>query len=319
VNQKALLHQTKEKLEEEFGMGVGIIGDGIRELTPITVGSIQTLFRNYESLKDFLDTKEVLIADEVHHATALTWYKLINVLGTCRYRFGLSATPDTGNQRMLLEAVMGRVIYTSSSKSLIKQGFLSKPTIYMIRVEGDTLPDRYDYQKAYRLGISEHVYRNWLILQLCKIVKTDSPIAVSATRINHIETLSHEFSKAKVEHETIIGNDASDARSDIFNRLKDERLGLLLISTVFDEGIDIPNIKTLILSGGGKSATRTIQRLGRGMRIDKTKRNVLVIDFWDETHDYLLKHSKQRTRTYRQEGYEVNILTLKQFFDVYNK
>ncbi|HPV57579.1 MAG TPA: hypothetical protein PKW61_10660, partial [Tenuifilaceae bacterium] len=66
----------------------------------------------------------------------------------------------------------------------------------------------------------------------------------------------------------------------------------------------------------GKSYEKSLQRVGRGMRLnyDKdgniTKTTVRIFDFYDETHPILERHAKERIKFFEDEGYEVIIKDL---------
>ena len=82
--------------------------------------------------------------------------------------------------------------------------------------------------------------------------------------------------------------------------------GVMIATTIYDEGIDIPQVNVLILAFGGKSRRKVLQRIGRALRKKESRENVVVIvDFWDHHNKYLLNHSKGRLNLYRDEGFEV--------------
>lgn len=89
--------------------------------------------------------------------------------------------------------------------------------------------------------------------------------------------------------------------------LQDGRIDAILCTTVFDEGIDVPELKTVILAGGGKSPVKARQRVGRGLRLHDSKSEVLIIDFMDEHGKYLHRHSKERLKVWRAEGFDVEL------------
>lgn len=314
TNDKNLLYQMSNVLKTHIGGDVGIIGDGRREFNDITIGSIPTLYQNFNQYKDFLTEKKVLIIDEVHHTVAKTWYKLAQKL-PCVYRIGLSATPESGPNTIMLEACTGKIIYTKPPTELVEEGYLSKPDIVLVKTEKPKLLERYDYHKAYQLGIVENKYRNKRIAKLCKLLckkKKYSPIIIQTKKLDHYKYLKQELDKLEIEHEYLSGKDPSSKRNDAIQRFKDGKLKILAVSRIFDEAVDIPNIRTLIIASGGKSKRQTIQRLGRGMRKHKQKTSILVIDFFDETHSYLKAHSVRRKNTYLKEGHSAEVLTYKQ-------
>lgn len=314
TNNKDLLYQASEVFKREIGKDVGVMGDNRREFNDITIGSIPTLYQNFKQYKDFLLEKRVLIIDEVHHTVAKTWYKLAQKL-PCVYRIGLTATTVPGPDMIMLEACTGKIIYTKMAKELVEEGYLSKPEIVLLMIEKPELPERYDYHKAYQLGIVENKYRNKRIAKLCKLLykkKNYSPIIIQTKKLDHYRYLKHELDKLGLEHEYLSGKDTGAKRERTIQRFKEGKLRILAVSRIFDEAIDIPNIRTLIIASSGKSKIQTIQRLGRGMRKSKRKTSVLVIDFYDDTHYYLRGHSNLRRNTYKKEGHDVEVVTFKQ-------
>jgi superfamily II DNA or RNA helicase len=75
---------------------------------------------------------------------------------------------------------------------------------------------------------------------------------------------------------------------------------ILIATTLADEGLDVPSLDAVILAGGGKSATRTYQRIGRTLRPAPGKTHARVLDFFDDL-PYLRQHSQARLNLYRQE------------------
>jgi len=83
--------------------------------------------------------------------------------------------------------------------------------------------------------------------------------------------------------------------------------GILAHNSIFDEGINVKSLDTLILAGSGKSSTRALQRIGRILRPyedengNNLKQNAIVIDFYDDCK-YLKNHSNKRKKIYRTEN-----------------
>ena len=86
---------------------------------------------------------------------------------------------------------------------------------------------------------------------------------------------------------------------------KEKKLLMVICSSIWDEGVDIPNLDAIIVAGGGMSEIKAIQKVGRGLRKTATKDSVQVIDFSDLSHKYLRKHSRERVKAYRERGWEV--------------
>jgi len=66
-------------------------------------------------------------------------------------------------------------------------------------------------------------------------------------------------------------------------------------------------VDVLVLAGGGKSYVKLLQRVGRGMRKKAGDNRIVIVDFIDDTNDYLLSHSEERIETYTQEGFAIRV------------
>jgi len=83
--------------------------------------------------------------------------------------------------------------------------------------------------------------------------------------------------------------------------------GYLMATGIFNEGIDIPSLKGLVLAAGGKSQGLLMQQMGRGLRQFMGKDGLEVIDFYDLSKP-LLPHSKGRLELWKSEGYKVEVV-----------
>ena len=78
----------------------------------------------------------------------------------------------------------------------------------------------------------------------------------------------------------------------------------VIASRIWGEGLNIKRINVVINCVGGKSEIASIQRFGRGLRSDKGKVDVLLVDFLDaNNHVYFLRHSMERLCFYSDVGW----------------
>jgi superfamily II DNA or RNA helicase len=292
--------------EKEFGREfLGIIGDNKVEPNLIDVAMVQTLSRNKKKFAKHLATKRLIIVDEVHHAKSPSWYHLIQKI-KAPYRYGLSATPEFGDKKMLLEAATGPIIYTAKAGKLIKEGYLSMPQIFMVKVDDEDLPDRYDYQTAYSRGVMLSEKRNALVARVTEDLITSglAPVLVIVNKVEHGNYLVKHMPHIPFAH----GQHSSKKRREYIKQLGTGELEGLIVSPIFGEGVDIPAIRSMVLAGAGKSPIKLIQEVGRGMRVEDDKTEVTIVDFYDELHSYLRKHSKKRIKVYKYAGYNVDLI-----------
>lgn len=319
TNLKDIFHQTAKRFIIEFGEGaVGLMGDGIKQTDRrITVGMVQTLIKLRPNIrKDLLSDMTVFIGDEIHHSKAKTWKKTIDSCPAI-YRIGLTATPGEGSKAMPLEAVTGRIIYEKTVTDLASKGFLSLPTILMSRISKPIVSNRLDYHQAFREGIIEHKRRNDRIISICRglIKYGHGPVLVFSTSIDQLVKLWGLAFVAGLDYCTLTGKNTSGERIETIRQMKAGKLDVLFVSTIFDEGVDIPNVGSVVMAAVGKNKTKLIQRLGRGMRIAKGKKTFVVVDFYDDTCKYLLTHSKRRQSIYKKEGYPVTVGSIKEYLE----
>lgn len=315
THKKDLLYQTQNSLRKDLGVPIGIVGDGKRDWRDITICSVKTIFQNFDEFKERLNSTVMLFGDEIHRGSSTEWYNVMKQIPAI-YRLGLSATPLKGDKFVRLEATTGPIIYNAKSTKLIKKGYLSKPHIFMIKYKRKPLPDNTEYKVAIRSGLSHNKRRNKLIarvaVELAKIPGL-SPIAIQCRRIAHLRMIRKRIKETNLSYTCISGKDSAQKRQKAFKRIEDDKLDVMIISTVFDEGIDITNIRTVIRASEGKGWENTIQILGRGMRIRDDKSSVIVVDFYDTSHEYLEKQSKARIRSYKSEGHTVKVVTIEKF------
>jgi len=98
----------------------------------------------------------------------------------------------------------------------------------------------------------------------------------------------------------ISGKDPAFVRKKTIDDMRQGRSGVMIASTIADEGLDIKPLQGLILAGGGKSSVKALQRVGRTLRPFKGKYSAEIIDFNDNAK-WLIKHSLARVRLYETE------------------
>jgi len=312
-----LLLQTSEDLIGFLGEEViGVIGNGVFNPKLITVATVQSLWSKIKAddheLKKVFHEAHVLIVDEAHHITIAgrnkiknTYFQIAQLLDTY-YKFGLTATPGEEGEleRELLEAATGRVIHRVDSSYLIKRGLLTRPVIQLYKVTPSMRIS--DWQAAYRQNILRNAKRNSIVVSLAnKYSDQGKSVLIIVNRVAEHGGVLQEL----LPHAFFMSGDTNiDDRKMMLNDFKDKKT-LILISTVINEGVNIPSMDVIIMAGGGKSNKQTIQRVGRALRKSKGKEIARIIDFYDADNGMLERHSKARLKTYKQEA-EFEILPM---------
>ena len=103
--------------------------------------------------------------------------------------------------------------------------------------------------------------------------------------------------------ESLYGTDKSDIRLDVLQRFREGELKILL-STLIKEGVDLPEMDAIILANAGKGGVggrKTVQTIGRCLRLTEKKNTAIIIDFFDDDGGVLAKHSEERMKVYKSE------------------
>lgn len=299
-----LLEQTSQRLSQRLGEKIGRVGDGQVELQRVTVGMIQSLAKwSAQSLTSQFKEIGCVIFDECHHLPSATAQQVMLNL-PAPMRFGMSGTPlhQTKLADLMLMAATGQVIVTVTNADLIESGVSAKPKIIMhvVKLEDD---DDLEWQDAYQTYIVANPERNRIIMEHARQATGVTLILVE--RIEHGQALAEQLHGSLFLH----GSIPLEQRAQALAEMRTGQQRIVIATPIFDEGVDVPAIDTLILAGGGVSPIKLMQRLGRGMR-QKHGENVLqVVDFADESNKYLFQHSIARAELYESEGFDVTLAT----------
>ena len=336
VPNKNLLKQTRETIAERLGTiveNIGVIGGGKFQPKEITVAIINSVtpakkaksgrakHRN-DILRAFLKTIDVVFLDEGHHAKAATWFRLMGALVNAQFRYLMSGTPFGGGNDLMVEAATGPVIYEIRNDDLIKLGVSAKPTVRLIEIAKPQLgimleepdPDSYDdgpgnesWNAVYEAGVVNNIYRNDIIARTAAAyVKQGKSVIILVRRLAQGSNIRAALAKLKVPVEFAHGAMPEPTKDKHVAWFKGKPGRVLVGSTIFDEGMNMPNINALIVGDGGQSLRKVLQQVGRSIRRKKTGANVVdVVDFADVTHHWLAKHSLERFDIYKGEGFDV--------------
>ena len=333
-----LLYQMKETFEKMLGTKVGIIGDGQADIKKINVCTVWTaataLGKKYVPLDDedrskkeklqaankakiakAIGAAEMAIFDECHMLATDTLQSINTASKSAYYKYGYSGTPwrDDGAD-LLIEAVCGKTIIEVTASELIKDGWLVEPVVHFVDVpELDDLPDK--YPSIYKSYIVDNDVRNGKIIKAAKkLIEAGRKVLILVKNIRHGDILVSELEQEFVVY-FVRGDMDSDERNWVRKEFSKNGIDIIVASVVYDQGVDLPMLDSLILAGSGKSSGRALQRLGRVIRPYPGKKDAVVVDFIDNAK-YLLNHTAARIDIYRTEaGFKIKLPKKKGYND----
>lgn len=311
VHRLDLLEQTAERFLKRGVEEVGLIGDGTWNPKRVTVASFPSLYASLHAKRTqaFLKGVDLVMFDEAHTLPAGSHYRVAMSLPNAYYRYGFSGTPFArGDQKSLyLWGATGPVIHRVSAEELITAGVIAQPTIHMIPVV-QVLNASATWNDLYRRGIVESKTRNTAVLGA--IARAAKPCLVFVKSIDHGRILENALRARGENVEFVWGSKSTAVRKAAIRRLVHGDTNVLIANVIFQEGIDIPELQSLVLAAGGKSTITVLQDVGRGMRrFDSegrvTKEAFQVFDFLDRGTRQFARHTNERLAAYGIEKYPV--------------
>lgn len=325
VPSQDLLAQTKNEFEKFIlsdgnPADVGVIGAGKCDIKSINVMTIQTAVRalgkkykkfddedcshekdmpeHYEEIKKLIMSAKCIILDECQHAASETVQLISDASINANYKWGMSATPYRDlSDDILIEACFGKTIADINASYLIDQGYLVQPEICFVPINNMNNTKYSSYAKIYENCLVYNEYRNNIIAHIANVLQEDNRITlVLCKHIAHGEILEDLIPGSVF----LNGSHTSAERENHLNKIREGKSCVTIATSIFDEGINVKPLDSLILAGSGKSYTRALQRVGRILRPYKDKQNALVYDFQDGCK-YLKKHSNKRRKIYSTE------------------
>lgn len=323
-----LLYDMHKNIEKALGIECGIVGDGNCTIKKVTVATPWTVIHAYDKkynpfddeedkaketldqlskikIQKMVEAAQMFIIDECQFMAAESIQLITKASKNARYRLGFSGTPwRDGGDDILLEAATGKQLIDVNATTLIERGVLVPPKIFFFEVpelKGFERIERHPYPKVYDNYIVENVVRNEMIIESAsKLHQKGRKTLILVKRKKHGMKILEMMPK-HIKTYYLNGDASSDERQAVKDLFNMGGLDVIIASSIFDQGIDLPKLDALILAGSGKSSTRALQRIGRVIRGADGKRDAIVVDFVDWA-PYLYEHSRKRWNIYRTES-----------------
>ncbi len=255
--------------------------------------SIQSLHqKELESLPP--DTYDVIIVDEFHHAAAPTYERMLHHF-TPRYLVGLTATPERADGRSILDWFDDRVAAELRLWKALDRGLLAPFQYFGIGDETDisTVTFRrggYDRAELEQV-LTGDKFRALRVRQAVDryIAKPLEMRAIGfCVGLHHAALMAQAFIDAGFQACAVAGSPPRENgkvlapfrdRDEALRDLRDGKLQCIFTVDLFNEGVDVPSIDTVLFLRPTESATVFLQQLGRGLRHSKGKSHLTVLDF----------------------------------------
>jgi len=265
--------------------------------------------------------KDVLIVDEAKHSPAISWRRIIE--SCIGIRYGFDATPwcDDPDRNAAVKDLFNQRVYEIKREELGNvlahaTVYLSSATDFLIQKRIDDhieklFTDRKRYMRIphtelramcaweaiTEIGIVGNKQRNAAAIMFANC-GGHSPTLVLVPRV----TLGEEYAKAIGDAVLVYSKMPKKARREAMEEFKAGNIKTMIATSLADEGLDLPNVETLVMVSGGRSAQKTIQRASRALRRSDGKNEAFIHDFKDTFHPLAQAHAKKRIKCYKDLG-----------------
>lgn len=250
--------------------------------------SIQSLERIAGELP--ADAFDMVIVDEFHHAAAPTYARLLERLRP-RILLGLTATPERTDGKPILQWFDNRIACEHRLWDALDQGALC-PFHYFGVHDGTDLSSLTFQRGRYAPAELENLYTGDH-QRVKRVLQAVSHYVGEPTRmralgfcvgVEHARFMARQFTDAGLHSVALDGTTPPDERRAAVQRLRRGELRVIFTVDLFNEGVDIPEVDTLLMLRPTESATIFLQQLGRGLRRIEGKSVLTVLDFIGHAH-----------------------------------
>ncbi len=231
------------------------------------------------------DAYDVVVVDEFHHAEARTYRRILDHLQP-RELLGLTATPERGDGLDVRSFFEGRTAAELRLWDALKADLLT-PFHYFAVADGMDMT-RVDWKAgAYDAGELSNLFtgndaRARIVLKAVRDKVADltamKALAFCVSR-DHARYMTRVFNEAGIRAAVVLGDTAKPERDAAVRDLRDGAIQVLFAVDVFNEGVDVPAINTVLFLRPTESSTVFLQQLGRGLRRATDKAVLTALDF----------------------------------------
>lgn len=309
VHREQIAKQALQSYKNVFGdtRSMGILSGNSKDINKDFIFcTIQTLSKPevYESFNK--DEFDYIIIDEVHKAGAKSYQRIVDYFNP-KFLLGMTATPERSDDFDIFKMFNYNIAYEIRLQEALEEDLLC-PFHYFgvtdINVDGEELEDESDFN----LLIAEERVKH--------IIDRINFYGYSGDRVKGLIfcsnkkeaiNLSELFNNEGFNTVALTGENSQSERDEAIKRLeqaeKENSLDYIFTVDIFNEGVDIPCVNQVVMLRPTQSAIIFVQQLGRGLRKDKSKDYVVIIDFIaNYKSNFLIPLALSGDRSFNKDG-----------------
>lgn len=256
--------------------------------------SVQTLSK-VRHLRRFTPTHfDYIVIDEFHHAAAASYRKLLGHF-TPRFLLGLTATPDRMDGAALLELCDGNLVARIGLTEGIARDLLVPFQYFGVADKTDfaAIPwrsGRFDME-ALLTAQATHERANQALDEYRSHAPATPRSLIFCSSRRHADFIADHFNKNGIHAASVHSGPSSAPRTESLEKLRSGELEAIVAVDIFNEGVDLPDVNTILMLRPTESPIIFLQQLGRGLRKGQKlpKTHLTVVDFIGNHRAFLVK------------------------------
>lgn len=253
----------------------------------ISIQSFNTLKLTEKTTRDFYD---YIIVDEFHHAAAPSYQRLLAYYQP-QILLGLTATPERMDGKDILHYFNDTIAAEIRLTDAIDRKLLC-PFHYFGVTDSVDLSQVKWSRRGYDLNELENLYshnkiRASQVINSLKKYVTDLDEVKGlgfCVSVAHAHYMAKVFNESGIAAIALHGKSSNDERNSAKKRLVSGEIKVIFVVDLYNEGVDIPEINTVLFLRPTESLTVFLQQLGRGLRLAEGKECLTVLDFIGQAH-----------------------------------
>lgn len=247
--------------------------------------SIQTLNSNSNYLKFKEQYFDFIILDETHHGAAESYDRILNYFKP-DILLGLTATPERMDGEDILKYFNNRIAYEIRLHEAIDRNLLCPFHYFGVTDNVDLesvkwVRGKYEISELSNLYTGNERRADLIIRSIDKYIndiESTKGIGFCVSK-DHAKYMSKYFNKRNIPSMSLDSDSTLEERNNAQNKLRKGEIKFIFVVDLYNEGVDIPEVNTVLFLRPTESSTIFIQQLGRGLRISEDKDVLTVLDF----------------------------------------
>ena len=251
--------------------------------------SIQTFNSQDFTAKTGADFYDYIVVDEFHHAAAPTYQKLLEYYQP-HILLGLTATPERMDGKSILDYFGGRVAAEIRLPEAIDRKLLCPFQYFGVTDTADLSSlkwrtggyDKAELSNLYTFsGMVAQRRADLVVNSILKYVTDIDEVKGLGfcVSIEHARFMADYFNTHGIPSIALTGDSSDEERNTAKQRLISGGIRFIFVVDIYNEGVDIPEVNTVLFLRPTESLTVFLQQLGRGLRLAENKECLTVLDF----------------------------------------